>query len=66
MVKHILLLCFLSLCTVSTAMAEEVNQNLWTTGKIHVVVAVLITIFIGIIIFLIALERKIKKLERDM
>ena len=35
-------------------------------GKIYVVVAVIITIFIGIIIYLIALERKIKKLEEQI
>lgn len=49
-----------------SAKASEVSENLWTTGKIHVVLAVLITIFTGIIIFLIVLERKIKKLEQDL
>ncbi len=32
-------------------------------GKIYVVVAVLATIFAGIVVFLIATERKVKKLE---
>ena len=32
-------------------------------GKIYVVVAVLIAIFIGIVFFLIYLERKVSKLE---
>jgi CcmD family protein len=33
-------------------------------GKIYVVVAVLVTIFIGIILYLIRLDRKITKLEK--
>ena len=48
----------------NTVLAETVNQNLWTTGKIYVVLGVLITIFTGIIIFLILLERKISSLEK--
>jgi len=41
------------------------TQNLWTTGKIHVVLTVLGTILILIFVFLIVLERKISRLERD-
>lgn len=40
------------------------TENLWTTGKIHVVLGVLLTILAGIIVFLIVLERKISKLEK--
>ena len=35
-----------------------------STGKIYVVVAVLLIIFFGIILFLISLERKIARLEK--
>lgn len=34
-------------------------------GKIYVVVAVLVVIFIGIILFLISMERKLNKIERN-
>lgn len=34
-------------------------------GKIYIVILVIITIFIGIIIYLFSLERKIKRLERE-
>ena len=34
-------------------------------GKIYVVIAVIIAIFIGIVIFLIYLDRRLTKLERD-
>ena len=50
----------------ATLLAAEPGENLWTTGKIYVVLGVLITIFTGIIIFLLVLERKIRKLERKL
>jgi CcmD family protein len=36
-----------------------------SNGKIYVVVAVLVTIFIGIIIYLIHLDRKLTRLEKE-
>jgi len=43
-------------------MADVMRDN----GKIYVVVAVLSVVFLGIIIFLISLDRKVKKLEEDI
>jgi len=43
-------------------MAEAMRSN----GKIYVVVAVLAIIFTGLIIFLITIDRKVKKLEKQM
>ena len=42
-------------------MADIMRQN----GKIYVVVAVVITILIGLFLYLIRLDRKISKLEKD-
>ena len=42
------------------------TQNLWTTGKIHVVLSVLLTILVLIFVFLIVLERKISRLEKKI
>jgi hypothetical protein len=42
-------------------MADAMRSN----GKIYVVVAVLVTILIGIVLYLIKLDRKIKKLEKN-
>ncbi|HYK56344.1 MAG TPA: hypothetical protein VEV15_07670 [Flavisolibacter sp.] len=42
-------------------MADTLRQN----GKIYVVVAVILAIFAGIIIYLIRLDRKISKLEKN-
>jgi CcmD family protein len=42
-------------------MADSLRQN----GKIYVVVAVILAIFTGIILYLIRLDRKISKLEKE-
>ena len=43
-------------------MADTMRDN----GKIYVVVAVIVTIFIGIILYLIRLDRKMTRLEKDI
>ena len=43
------------------SMADEMRSN----GKIYVVVAVLLLIFLGIIIYLVRLDRKITRLEKN-
>lgn len=43
------------------AMADKFRAD----GKIYIVILVIITIFIGIIVYLFSLERKIKRLERE-
>lgn len=43
----------------------EMATDLRSSGKIYVVVLVLLTIFIVLGIFLFMLDRRIKKLERD-
>lgn len=42
-------------------MADTMKQN----GKIYVVIAVILTILAGLILYLIRLERKISKLEKN-
>ena len=46
----------------SVEMADTMRSN----GKIYVVAAVILTIFAGIIIYLIRLDRKISRLEKDL
>lgn len=41
-----------------------INEFLRSNDKIYVVVAVLVIIFIGIVLYLIRLDRKISKLEQ--
>ena len=64
--KLLLLLFFLIFYTCSFAQKESVEMadTMRSNGKIYVVLAVVITIFTGIIIYLIRLDRKITKLEK--
>jgi len=43
----------------------EMADTFRSNGKIYVVVAVIITIFAGIILYLIRLDRKLTKLEKN-
>jgi uncharacterized membrane protein HdeD (DUF308 family) len=43
----------------------EMADSMRSNGKIYVVVAVILAIFAGIIIYLIRLDRKISKLEKN-
>jgi tRNA(Phe) wybutosine-synthesizing methylase Tyw3 len=45
-----------------TKMADEMRRN----GKIFVVAAVLLTILLGLILYLVRLDRKISKLEKHI
>ncbi len=45
--------------------APEMADAMRSNGKIYVVVLVLATIFVGIIIYLVRLDRKIAKLEKN-
>ena len=47
--------------------AEEVEMAdlMRSNGKIYVVVAVLLVIFIGLAIFLISIDRKVARLEKE-
>jgi len=64
MKKFILtILTSIFLLTNELAAQSESTDFLHSTGKIYVVIAVIVAIFIGIIAFLIYLERKLTKLE---
>jgi CcmD family protein len=61
----------LTLATAGTLLAQDVDHRpvmadaLRADGKIYVVVAVVVTIVIGIFLYLIRLERKIARLEKE-
>ncbi|MGZ3838268.1 MAG: CcmD family protein [Flavisolibacter sp.] len=69
MIKKIALLFFSLFASIwlfaqqgdSVEMADTMRQN----GKIYVVVAVILTILAGIFLYLIRLDRKISKLEKE-
>ncbi|MCY1532736.1 hypothetical protein D3C87_2085530 [compost metagenome] len=47
--------------TGKVAMADQMRGD----GKIYVVVTVIFTIFLGIILYLFTIEKKIKKIEQN-
>jgi hypothetical protein len=50
----------------TAATSPDMASGLRASGKIYVVVLVLATIFAGIIAFLIYLERRLSRLEREI
>jgi succinate dehydrogenase hydrophobic anchor subunit len=54
-------------CTTHAQTGEPVAMadTMRSEGKIYVVVAVIVTIFLGLIAYLISLDRKITKLEQE-
>ena len=64
MIKRIILSFFLLICSYAV-FAQEMANEMRSNGKIYIVVAVLVTIFIGIVLYLIRLDRKLTRLEKD-
>jgi hypothetical protein len=48
-----------------TTGVKEVTTGLRADGKIYVVVAVVVTILLGLVIYLISLDRKIARIEKQ-
>lgn len=63
--RLVLLTSFLFCAIVSMAQnPSALETTMRSNGRIYVVIAVIVTIFLGIVLYLIRLERKIKKLEK--
>ena len=65
--KKVLLFGIL-LCSVYSSFAQtevEMADGMRANGKIYVVVAVLAVILFGLFVFLISLDRKISRLEKE-
>ena len=62
-------LCFLLLPGICLAQAPVTNPDsadfMRSNGKIYVVVAIVITILLGLFVFLISLDRKIRRMEKN-
>lgn len=70
MIKRILslmfFLCALVISAQETVSAPQMADNFRSEGKIYVVITVIAMIFAALVIFLIAIERKVKKLENQI
>lgn len=65
--KISLLLFFLFLQLIALAQRPDVPMadGMRANGKIYVVVAIIVAIFAGIVLYLIRLDRKLTKLEKN-
>ncbi len=59
-----MILVMLSAVTYAQTSAPAQTDFMRSNGKIYVVVAVVITILLGVFVYLISLDRKIGKLEK--
>jgi CcmD family protein len=66
MKKFITLLLTLTTTQFLAAQSNTSEDFMRSMGKIYVVVAVIVVVFIGITIFLIYLDRKLTKLEHQI
>jgi hypothetical protein len=59
----------LMLCITSVSNAQDGNKPgtnfMYSSGRIYVVIAVMLTILAGLILYVVRLDRKISKLEKD-
>lgn len=58
-----MLLALVALPFLSKAQAVEMADTLRSSGKIYIVVGVIAIIFIGIVVYLFTLDRRISKIE---
>jgi hypothetical protein len=56
---------FLLLVLTISARAQDKTDLMRDNGRIYVVVAVMVTILLGIILYLVRLDRKMGKLEKE-
>ena len=65
--RLIFLLVVLCINAVSFAQAKEVQMadTMRSNGKIYIVVAVCLTILIGLFLYVFSLDRKLSKLEKE-
>lgn len=64
--KKVILFVLLLVNNLAFGQQVEMADKMRESGKIYVVVAVLVTVFIGIIIYLISQERRLKKIEKEL
>ena len=65
MKRHIISISLFMLFVIPGLQAQS-DDFMRSTGKIYVVVAVIVAIFIGIVAFLMYLDRKLTKLENQI
>lgn len=65
MKRSLTIIVLLILTLITKAQGTEMADVMKSNGKIYVVIAVMLTILAGLILYLIRLDRKISKLEKN-
>ena len=64
LIKNLLAFSLLFVSAIANAQAEvEMADGMRSEGKIYVVVGIILIILLGLVVYLITLDRKVKKLE---
>ena len=64
LIKTILAIAFALVSVIANAQAEvEMADGMRSQGKIYVVVGIILIILTGLVVYLVTLDRKVKKLE---
>lgn len=65
MKRSMAVFCLLLFTLFVNAQGVEMADTMKANGKIYVVIAVMLTILAGLVLYLIRLDRKISKLEKN-
>ncbi len=67
MMRYLIILMF-SLLSGSSALAQDVEMAdaMVANGKIYVVVGVLAIIFVGLVVYLFTIDKRVSKIEKDL
>jgi hypothetical protein len=60
-----LLLCIGQLAAQGVKNESAIGETMRSSGRIYVVIAVMLTILAGLVIYLVRLDRRITKLEKE-
>jgi CcmD family protein len=61
----LVLMMILSIASMAQTQPVEMADGMRSNGKIYIVVAVCLTILIGLFVYVFSIDRKISKLEKD-
>ncbi|TMI66206.1 MAG: CcmD family protein [Bacteroidetes bacterium] len=59
------MLLLMSFSTLLNAQGSPANDMMRSNGRIYVVIAVILTILIGLVLYIVRLDKKISKLEKE-
>lgn len=66
MIKKFILLFFLFTSILVNAQEQQMADGMRADGKIYVVIAILCVIFGCVVVYLLRIDRKVKKLEEEL